>query len=982
MTDPERRRRVEDLCDAALNRDARERAAFVAAACGRDEALRRDVEALLAHAQTAEGFLAAPIGDVAVNVLGDEHGASLVGRQIGAYKILSLLGAGGMGEVYRARDTKLGRDVAIKVVPDVFLADPERLARFEREARVLAALNHPHIGAIYGLEEADPSTGSGQAAVRALVLELVEGATLAERLALGPLPIREALTVARQIADALDAAHEKGIVHRDLKPGNVKITPDGIVKVLDFGLAKVGAGDGTSPDLLRWPTVTVGGTGEGVILGTPAYMSPEQARGKPIDKRADIWSFGCVLYEMLTGRQAMAGETVSDTIAAILEREPEWKALPDATPATVRRVLQRCLEKDRRQRLRDIGDVRLELDSEEVLSGAPEELSPAGTSRRVVPVAIATALAVALVGVSWIAYRATRPVEQPLKPLVRLDVGLGPDVSLGSQVGTDAILSPDGTRLVYVSKGKLFTRKLDQPTTTELAGTDGAFAPFFSPEGQEVAFFAGGQLKKLSVAGGAPVVLCGAPGGLGGSWSEDGTIIAALSRGGLSRIPSAGGTPTPVTERAPGEIGHVWPQVLPGGTTVLFTSGLGDGATIDVVSLSDHRRKTLQRGGTFGWYVATSNGAGHLVYLNNGTLFAVAFDLDALAVRGTPVPVLDQVAYNPGAGSAQLAMSHTGTLLYRSGGSGSRRVTVQWLDGAGQMHPLLAKPGAYERLHLSPDGQRLVLEILAGSTRDVWIYEGQRDTLTRLTFDDGPGEGMNPVWSPDGRDIVFAGKGGIFWTRADGAGKPQPLTQSKNRQVPFSFTPDGKRLAWFERTESVGYVLWTMPLERDGTGLRGGTPEVFLRDVLGARYPMFSPDGRWLAYTSNESGTSQVSVRAFPDRGGKWQISNGGGTFPVWSRNGREVFFRAGDNRIMVVAYTVKGDSFVADQPRVWSEQRLADFGIVEHGSWSYDLAPDGKRVAALMPVETAEAQQAQNHVIFLQNFFDELRRKVPVAKR
>ncbi len=566
--------------------------------------------------------------------------------------------------------------------------------------------------------------------------------------------------------------------------------------------------------------------------------------------------------------------------------------------------------------------------------------------------------------------------REVLRPLVRLDVDLGPDISLGSPYGADAIISPDGTRLVYVSQGRLFTRRLDQPTATELAGTQGALEPFFSPDGQWVAFFTAGNLQKISVDGGSAITLCSANNGRGGSWGEDGNIIATLNGvSGLSRIPSAGGPPTPVTDLQNGEITHRWPQILPGGKAVLFTAsattGAFDGANIEVMSLSDHRRKTLVRGGTYGRYLPS----GHLVYVNRGTLFAVPFDVDRLEVHGTPAPVLDQVGYNAGQGYAELDFSQTGTLIYRSGGAGGGLFTVAWLDGAGKEQPLLAKPGAYSRPSLSPDGQRLALEVTDVSGQDIWVYDWQRDTMTRLTF---TGTAQDAVWTPDGRYIAFTALGeGMSVTRSDGSGKPQPLTQTKNQQYPWSFTPDGKRLALME-LGATGYHLWTVPLETDGMGLRAGKPEVFLQTQADERAPSFSPDGQWIAYRSDESGANQVYVRAFPDKGGKWQISNSGGTLPMWSRNGHELFFETLDNHIMVAAYTVQGDSFVADKPRAWSEKQL---GVGANASRNADLAPDGKRIAALMPVETAEAQKAQNHVTFLMNFFDELRRKVPAGK-
>ncbi|MEO8050661.1 MAG: protein kinase [Acidobacteriota bacterium] len=637
------------------------------------------------------------------------------GTRLGPYDILAPIGAGGMGEVYRAKDTKLKRDVALKVLPAAFARDPDRMARFQREAEVLASLNHPNIAAIYGVEHAD--------GMQALAMEMVEGESPK-----GPLGFDEAWHIASQIAGALEYAHDKGVIHRDLKPANVKVTPDGVVKLLDFGLAKAfslhpetrASGSGENS-----PTLTMGATEVGMILGTAAYMSSEQARGRAVDKRADIWSFGVVLYELLTGERLFQGEDAAETLAAVIQKQPDLSRVP----AKARRLLERCLEKDPKKRLRDIGDARALL----VETPAVDVPAPSRSRLEVVWMIAAGVLLFALAATSWALFRATRPAD--LKPLVRLDVDLGPNVSLGSQAGADAILSPDGTRLVYVSQGKLFTRKLDQPEGVELAGTEGAFSPFFSPDGKWVAFFAVGKLKKLSVEGGAPVVLVDAPNASSGTWGEDGNIIASFSNSSLSRIPSAGGTPTPVTELAPGEFRHNWPQVLPGGKALLFSSATSNGNNIDIVSLKDGRRKILQKGGLFGRYVPTSNGAGHLMYVNNGTLFAVAFDLDALEVRGTPVPVLDQVAYNPQYGSAQLDFSGVasgpGTLLYRRGGAtASKLVTVQWLDSEGKMQPLLAKPGAYTRLRLSPDGQRLALEILGGSSRDIWIYEGQRDTMT------------------------------------------------------------------------------------------------------------------------------------------------------------------------------------------------------------------------------------------------------------
>ncbi len=758
----------------------------------------------------------------------------------------------------------------------------------------------------------------------------------------------------------------------------MKLTPEGKVKVLDFGLAKAFAGDGANEDPSNSPTLSMAATMQGVILGTAAYMSPEQAKGKQVDKRTDIWAFGAVLYELLSGKQAFPGADISEILAAVIKTEPDWQALPAATSAKVRDLLRHCLQKDKRFRLRDAGDAQIEIEDATAApkdSGATQ-LAPASTSK--LPWAVAAALVVLLVVTAGALWRATRPVEQVLRPLVRLDVDLGADVSLGSVAGADEIISPDGTRIVYVSQNRLFTQRLDQPNSTELAGTQGAYAPFFSPDGRWVAFFSSGKLQKISVDGGSAITLCDAQAGQGGSWGEDGNIIAALNfTGSLSRIPSAGGPPTPVTDLQNGEYTHRWPQILPGGKAVMFTAHTApngfDGAKIEVISLADHSRKTLVRGGTYGRYLPS----GHLVYVNRGKLFAVPFDADRLEVHGTPAPVLDQVGCNTTYGSAQLDFSQSGTMIYRSGGAeGGGLLTVAWLDGAGKAQPLLAKPGAYGNPSLSPDGQRLAVDVTEGSGTDMWVYDWQRDTMTRLTF---TGKEDRPVWSPDGRYIAFNAVGeGMSVIRSDGSGKPQRLTQSKNRQVPWSFAPDGKRLAFFESGSGTGFDLWTVPLESDSAGLRAGKPEVFLQTTANEYLPSFSPDGRWMAYASNESGTLQVCVRAFPDKGGKWQISNSGGTIPIWSRNGHELFFETLDHHVMVAAYAVKGDSFEADKPRMWSEKQLGgDFG----GVLNVDLAPDGKRIAALMPVETAEAQKAQNHVTFLENFSDELRRKAPVSK-
>jgi serine/threonine-protein kinase len=885
---------------------------------------------------------------------------------LGPFEILAPIGAGGMGEVYRAKDTKLKREVALKVLPEAFAADPERMARFQREAEMLASLNHRNIAQIYGVQDG------------ALVMELVEGGTLSS-----PLPIDTALNYARQIAEALEYAHERSVIHRDLKPANIKVTPEGTVKLLDFGLAKAiedPAAPGDSPE--HSPTLTLGVTRVGVILGTAAYMSPEQASGKTADRRADIWSFGALLYEMLAGKRAFAGESVSDTLASVLKVEPDWNALPKETPASIRRLIQRCLTKDRKQRLQAIGEARIAID--ELLSGAsPEAAEPATAKRSIVPWVFAVAVAVLAAGAAgWALWRATRPIE---RPLVRMDVDLGPEVALPpiAQIPGSVILSPDGTRLLYASgnynEWQLYTRRLDQSKAKELPGTVGAILPFFSPDGQWVGFFTGingNNLKKVSVEGGAAVPLAVVDYGAGGSWGVDGNIIVGgVITKGLARVPASGGAPAPVLDLAPGELAYGLPQILPGGKAVLFgalRSADLNTASIEVFSFADRRRKTLVRGPTFARYLPT----GHLVYANKGTLFAIPFDLARLETRGTAVPVLDDVAYSPKNGGIDMDFAGTGTLVYRraSGGGASAMKTIQWVDGTGKKQTLLTKPGDYANVWVSPDGKRLSFVAAEGVNQSVWVYDIQRDAMTRLTSNQGPY--VNPIWSPDGRFIVFGSHQGIYWTRADGAGQPQSLTQSKNAQFPCSITPDGKRLAYFEALEKG--QIWTVPLDDHGGQLKAGKPEQFLKSQFDDAFPMFSPDGHWLAYASNESGKYEVYVRAFPPpasgQGGKWQISNSGGRAPFWSRTGRELLYEAGlaNDQLMAVNYSVNGDSFVAESPRVWIE-KLPGTDI--------DLAPDGKRVAVITPVESKEAPKADHEVTFLFNFFDELRRRAPVGK-
>jgi Tol biopolymer transport system component len=909
--------------------------------------------------------------------------ALAAGTRLGSYEVVAQIGAGGMGEVYQAHDTKLGRDVAIKVLPEAFAHEADRLSRFQREAKMLASLNHPNIATIHGLEQ---SGGTSY-----LVMELVSGETLQERVKRdGAVPIEEALTIAKQIAEALEAAHEKNIIHRDLKPANVKVTPEGKVKVLDFGLAKAFEGDIATEDMSNSPTLSRAATMQGTILGTAAYMSPEQARGKAVDKRTDIWAFGCVGFELLTGKQAFHGEDVTDILAAVVRADPDWQALPAATPLKVRDLLRRCLQKDKLHRLQAAGDARIEI--QDALTAPPIPVAaivaPATRSWRE-RLAWAAAAILALTTIAFaigFVLRAPKPL-QPMQT-VHLSAEIGMEGSLYTELGTSAILSPNGSRLALVAAGsdqkqRIYVRSLDQLQATALSGTENARDPYFSPDGQWIGFFADAKLKKISVQGGAAVTLCDALDDRGGSWGEDGTIVFSKdTASGLSKVSSAGGAPQPLTtlDMQRGERTQRWPQVLPGGKAVLFTASTGqanyEGAEIAVYSIASGQRKTVQRGGFYARYLPS----GHVVYMHEGTLYAVPFDLKRLEVTGQPAPILEGVATSPTYGGAQFSFSDAGNLVYVAGRAVSGNVSIYWMDREGKFKPLRDTPGGYLNPAFSPDGKRLALEINDGKRRDIWVDEWERDALTRLTFA-GETNGY-PVWTPDGQRIVYSSqeKGGppnLWWIRADGAGNAQRLAESKYFQSARSWSPDGKVLAFRQFNPDTNYDIMTLSIEGDEkSGWKPGEPKPFVNSTFIEGEPAFSSDGRWLAYESNESGSYEVYVRPFPGPSGKWQISTGGGFYPKWSRNGKELFYRTADSKIMVVTYTTSGDSFRADKSQLWSPGQFTERGL---GNYNFDLHPDGKRFAVLKA--GTEQTPAVNKVSFIFNFFDELRRKVPPGK-
>jgi serine/threonine-protein kinase len=858
---------------------------------------------------------------------------------IAHYRITGKLGEGGMGAVYRATDTKLNREVAIKIVPESLADSPDEFARFTREAQVLASLNHPNISAIYGVED------------RALVMELVEGPTLAERIRQGPLSLEEALPLIRQMIDALEYAHEKGIVHRDLKPANIKITPEGRLKVLDFGLAKALS---TAPDPNSSDSLADQATMAGVILGTAAYMAPEQARGQYVDRRADIWTFGAVVWEMLTGSKLFGAPSASDTLAAVLTRDPDFEAVP----VGLRRMLRLCLTRDPRQRLRDISGARLLLDE-----------APAGIARpRRLPwiaAAIAGVIAVVLAAALW---RATRP---PARPFLRLSVDLGPDAVTNDYV--TAAITADGKRLAFVSRAadgkvQLGTRLLDDPKVTLLAGTDDATAPFFSPDGEWIGFSAAGRLKKISVHGGAAVSICEAPTLRGASWGEDGTIVLTPDiYSGLVRVSDAGGKTQVLTEPSKkGERTHRWPQILPGGRTVLFTAHTEaagfDNATIEALDLKTGDWKPVLKGGYYARYLPS----GHLVYVNRGALMAVAFDAARLESRGTPVTLYDDLAANAISGGGQFDFSKTGTLVYLKGG---QQLQFAMLDAAGKIQPLMPTSGGYFSPRFSPDGKRMALS----SVGSAMVYDIQRNTPFQLVVS---GKLISStVWSPDGKHIAYAeGAGnstaGIWWIRADGSGTPWKLLDPSPNQVAYSFSPDGRRLL-FVRQDGAGKLdIWSLPLDlADPEHPRPGPAEPFHETPFNENTPMFSSDGRWVAYMSDEGGTTEIYVRPFPPGSGRWQVSTGGGKFPTWSGSSK-LFYESLDNRIMEVDYSEQSGELVLGKPKVWSETRLGSTGAARN----YDVGPDGRHFVVM-----AETQSPAStvHVTFLLNFFDELRRRL-----
>ena len=856
-----------------------------------------------------------------------------------------------MGVVYRATDTKLNRDVALKVLPEAFAADRERMARFSREAQVLASLNHPNIASIYGLEDSDDK--------HALVLELVEGETLAERVKGGAIPLEESLKIALQMAEALEAAHEKGIIHRDLKPANVKITPDGKVKVLDFGLAKAFQPQTGDPNLSQLPTrsLDAAATEIGVVMGTAAYMSPEQARGRAVDKRADIWSFGCVLYEMLSGRRPFDGEDMSKTLARVIERQPDWDALPDSTSPSLMRVVRRCLQKDPKNRMHDIADARLEL--EEAIAPPSWEMTTQDRERTslmkgALPWAIAMLMtliaAIMVYRVDW------KGQGQRVTP-AHLQIVLPEGLRLAVDTAHPTLaLSPDGSRLVFVAADgvtrRLYLRHLAGSESREIAGTEGAASPFFSLDGEWIGFFAGTKLMKVSSSSGAPLpvhTIVPISVHRGAAWAADEAVVLAGSPNSGLRHGSVAGerqrTFADWTYVTDSTAAYSWPDVLPGGQSVLFTDNTSqslDAARVALLSLKTREIVPLGIGGTYPRYSAT----GHVVYGRGGSLYAVPFDVKSNSTTDPEFRLLDGVL-SDGNGSVQYTVGDNGTLAYVSGPPAAGEYELVWIDRVGHTETLLVRNRRLWLPRVSPDGLQLAVTEVGGSNMDVWLFDLDRRTFDRrLTADEG--EDFGPVWHPDGRQLALASEidedrenqgPGMAWIRDLGA-LPEPLTRSPgegNWEFPSSWSADGKWLAFVStRDGPSGDISLLSPSDP-------GDPTSFLATPADEASPMFSPDGRWLAYVSDDTGRYEVWVQPFPGPGPRTRISYRGGVEPLWSRDGRELFYRQGD-RLMRVGVDGSGEHFVPEEPEILLQLRLDHWSGFGAQTANYDISPDGTR--------------------------------------
>jgi serine/threonine-protein kinase len=904
--------------------------------------------------------------------------------RLGPYEIVSKLGEGGMGEVYRATDSNLKRSVAIKVLPAAVASDADRLARFQREAEVLAALNHPNIAAIYGLERTPDVT--------ALVMELVEGDDLSAHIARGAMPLAEALPIAKQIADALEAAHEQGIIHRDLKPANIKVRADGTVKVLDFGLAKALDSNvsSTTADAMNSPTLTARATQMGMIIGTAAYMAPEQARGRAVDRRADIWAFGVVVYEMFSGRRAFEGDDISITLASVLKEDVRWDALPSDLPPSIRRLLRRCLEKDPKRRLRSIGDARIELDDAGLgASGegitAPVIVSTAPWWRRAIPVALATLGAAAIGVLAW----TLKPVPTAKNVVSRFEYPLPEGQTFKNSYQHLIAISPDGTKIAYVANQELYLRAMDQLDAQPILGThEDPSEPVFSPDGQQIAYFAPsattlgeGALRKVAVSGSAPpTTLCKtASPPNGASWSN-GLIVFGQYSGTMSSIDAvadSGGTPRVLVTIDPADGRPEQPQLIDGGARVLFTLlptgvAVGDDGQIVVQGLNGGARTVVVTGGMSAQLLSN----GQLLYIHGGTIFVVPFDARRSTVTGGPAPVVEGVSEETGGGTGKgdFAVSLEGTLVFRPGATNAEAPkSLVWVDRQGREQPIAAQPKHYSYPRLSPDGTKLAVG-QRDESLDIWIWDFAKEVLSKLTS--GPDNKQYPVWMPDSRRVIYRSiatastKTSILRKAIDGTGSAETLLDEENGGQPNSIAPDGRLLVY--RTASQPYDLRVLPLDPSGPS-RPLVADPKLSETNGE----VSPDGRWIAYESNETGPNEVFVRPFPDVDrGRWQLSSGGGHSPLWARSGRELYFESkSPSRLMAISIppVPPNAAFAYGKP-----QPLFDFTPyrAQGVGRMYDQGLDGRFVTIREATGSAPALR-RDALVIVSHWFDELKASV-----